>query len=283
MGVHHLLALYALWMGPSWGTLFHVALTAQVVGMLGITAGAHRLWSHRSYSASLPVRVLFMLANCAAHQGSIYHWVRDHRLHHRYSDTDKDPHNIHRGFFYAHIGWLLETKPRRTDLPALDDLKQDGVVMLQKQWYPGLSHICCFVLPTVYGMWWGHSLWNAYLLFGVLRWVLLLHATWCVNSVAHLSGLRPYKDIPPAENAFTSLVAVGEGWHNFHHTYPYDYRASETGLWNPTTWCIDALALCGHVWNRKTATVVSSCDLSSHPETAPVRDRPGTSVSKMDS
>lgn len=255
IGGHHLLALYALWLGPSWATLFHVFAMAQWVGMLGITAGAHRLWSHQSYSASFPVRVVFMLANSAAHQGSIYQWVRDHRLHHRYSDTDKDPHSIGRGFFYAHMGWLFETSSKRNDMPCLDDLKSDSVVMFQKRTYPVLSHVCCFGLPTLYGMWWGYSAWNAYLYFGVLRWIALLHATWCVNSVAHMWGLRPYKDIPPSENVFTALVAMGEGWHNFHHTYPYDYRASEVRRWNPTTWCIDALASVGLVWGRRVARI----------------------------
>jgi stearoyl-CoA desaturase (delta-9 desaturase) len=253
-GGHHILAAYALWTGPSWTTLAHVFLFAQCIGMLGITAGAHRLWSHRSYAASLPVRVLLMLANTVAHQGTIYHWVRDHRLHHLHSDTDKDPHSIQRGFFYAHMGWLLETKPRRTDIPSLADLEADSVVMFQKRWYPYMAHVIGFGVPAVYGMWWGHTLWNAYLYFGVLRWVLLLHLTWCVNSVAHLWGVRPYKDIPPAESSVTSFLAVGEGWHNFHHAYPYDYRASELGLWNPTTVWIDMLAALGHVWDRKVAT-----------------------------
>jgi stearoyl-CoA desaturase (Delta-9 desaturase) len=253
LGAHHLLALYALWTSPSWTTLFHVAAMAQAIGMLGITAGAHRLWSHRSYVAALPVRILYMLANSAAHQGSIYHWVRDHRLHHRFSDTDKDPHNIGRGFFYAHVGWLLEEAPKRDDMPCLDDLKSDSVVMFQKRNYPVVSHLCCFVLPTFYGMWWGHSLWRAYLYFGVLRWVALLHATWCVNSVSHMWGMRPYRNIPPSENLFTALVAVGEGWHNFHHAYPFDYRASEIGLWNPTTVWIDLMAALGLVWGRKAA------------------------------
>lgn len=252
-GAHHALAAYSLWMGPSWATLFHVILFAQTIGMMGITAGAHRLWSHRSYSASAPVRVLLMLANCAAHQGTIYHWVRDHRLHHQHSDTEKDPHTIQRGFFYAHIGWLLETKAHRDDIPSLEDLKQDSIVMFQRRHYLVLTNIFSFVLPTVYGVWWGHTPWAAFLYFGVLRWVALLHMTWCINSVAHMWGSRPYKDIPPSQNLFASLVAVGEGWHNFHHAYPYDYRASELGLWNPTTVFLDVLKAYGLIWDCKVA------------------------------
>jgi stearoyl-CoA desaturase (delta-9 desaturase) len=255
IGAHHILALYALWTCPAWATMLHVIAMAHWIGILGITAGAHRLWSHRSYSASLPVRLLYMLANSAAHQGSIYHWARDHRLHHRHSDTDKDPHNIGRGFFYAHVGWLFVDSPKQDEMPCLEDLEADSVVMFQKRTYPVLSHVCCFGLPTLYGMWWGYTPWNAYLYFGVLRWVLLLHATWSVNSVAHMWGMRPYKNIASAENLLVSLGAIGEGWHNFHHTYPYDYRASETGRWNPTTVWIDGLARIRLVSNRKTAPI----------------------------
>ena len=79
----------------------------------------------------------------------------------------------------------------------------------------------------------------------MLRYVICLHATWSVNSVAHSFGNRPYnKNIPPCESKFTSIVACGEGWHNFHHVYPYDYAASEYGIlnqWNPTKLWIDFL------------------------------------------
>ena len=78
-----------------------------ITGALGITAGAHRLWSHRSYKARLPARIIMMLANSMANQGSILHWSRCHRAHHRASDTPRDPHSSTFGFFYAHVGWLL--------------------------------------------------------------------------------------------------------------------------------------------------------------------------------
>jgi stearoyl-CoA desaturase (delta-9 desaturase) len=77
---------------------------------LGITGGSHRLWAHKSYTASPPLKVLLMLLNAGANQGSIFHWARDHRLHHKFSDTEYDPHTMARGFFFAHVGWLLEKK-----------------------------------------------------------------------------------------------------------------------------------------------------------------------------
>ena len=77
---------------------------------LGITGGAHRLWSHKSYTASKALKIFLMLCNCGTNQGSIFHWSRDHRLHHKFSDSPLDPHNINQGFFFSHVGWLLVKK-----------------------------------------------------------------------------------------------------------------------------------------------------------------------------
>ncbi len=92
-----------------WQTCLLAFMLWPVTG-LGITAGVHRLWAHRSYNASFAYRVLLMLMNSIANQGSIYHWARDHRVHHKFSETDADPHNATRGFFFAHMGWLLVKK-----------------------------------------------------------------------------------------------------------------------------------------------------------------------------
>lgn len=262
--VHHLFALYALSAFPSvgsWRLVFEVLLAAQLSGMLGITASAHRLWSHKSYEAAWPVRFLFMLANSAAHQGSIYHWVRDHRMHHKYTDSDLDPHSIQYGFWYAHMGWLFYKKSPSLREAAgtipMQDMEADSIVMFQKKNYIVLSNLFCFGLPTLYGWYAWDSLWIGYFYFGVLRWILLLHATWCVNSVAHIWGTKPYDErLSARQSAFTSLVAVGEGWHNYHHAYPYDYRASEFGWtaeWNPSTLLLDGLGTLGLVWNQKKA------------------------------
>jgi stearoyl-CoA desaturase (delta-9 desaturase) len=230
-----------------------------MVGMLGITAGAHRLWSHKSYEAAFPIRFVFMLANSAAHQGSIYQWSRDHKMHHKYTDTELDPHSITHGFWYSHIGWIFFRKTDKfreaSQLILMDDLQKDSVVIFQHKYYFILSHFFCFILPTLYGKYMWNSAWIGYLYFGVLRWVLLLHATWCVNSVAHMWGTTPYNPrISSKQSAVTSLIAVGEGWHNYHHTYPYDYRASEfnwNSEWNPTTLLLDGLSSVGLVWNKK--------------------------------
>lgn len=106
-------------------------------GAFGITAGAHRLWSHRSYKAKWPLRLILMISQTLAFQNSIYEWVRDHRVHHKFTDTDADPHNAKRGFFFSHIGWLMMKK--HTDVREkgktvdMTDLESDPIVMFQKR------------------------------------------------------------------------------------------------------------------------------------------------------
>jgi len=204
-----------------------------------------------------------MLCNSIANQGSIFHWARDHRVHHKFSETNADPHNATRGFFYAHMGWLFVKKHpdvvkagRELDF---SDLLEDSVVMFQKKLDPWFALYCCFVAPAqIASKFWGEDFWNGFFVCGGLRYVSILHFTWLVNSAAHLYGDHPYDVLSyPAENPFVSFVAVGEGWHNWHHKYPFDYAASEFGIssqFNPSKLFIDVCAKLGMVWDRKRGT-----------------------------
>jgi len=245
-----------------WQTLLWAFILWPISGT-GITAGVHRLWAHRSYDAHWSVRLTLMLWNSIANQGSIFHWARDHRVHHKHSETDADPHNATRGFFYAHMGWLLVKKhPDVMEAGAtLDyaDLKADPFVMFQKRLDPWFTLYMCYLFPgNVASYFWGEDFWSAVWVAGALRYAFVLHATWCVNSAAHLFGNHPYDPKSwPSENPFVSVVAVGEGWHNWHHKYPYDYAASEFGVdrqFNPTKMLIDFWAALGLVTKRKRAT-----------------------------
>jgi len=233
--------------------------------MIGITVGAHRLWSHRSFEASIIVRIILMLFQSIANQGTIYHWSRDHRVHHKYSETDADPHNAKRGFFFAHMGWLLLRKKKEVvkagKVLDLSDLEDDPVVMFQKKLSPFLLLYMCFIMPiqvAVYG--WGEKALNAFFVAAGLRYCVNLHFTFLVNSAAHMFGDHPYdpKSLP-AENPLVSMLTAGEGWHNWHHKYPFDYAASEYGIttqYNPSKLFIDFFACFGLVWGRKRATKV---------------------------
>ncbi|XP_061181164.1 stearoyl-CoA desaturase-like [Saccostrea echinata] len=259
MSALHIGSLYALTLIPTSHPLTWVwAIFYYVVSGLGITAGAHRLWAHKSYKARAPLRCLLALMNAAALQNDILDWSRDHRVHHKYSETDADPHNAKRGFFFAHIGWLLVRKhPNVMEKGSrldFSDLYADKIVMFQRRFYRPLVLVMCFVVPSVVPWYfWGESLWNSYFIGAILRYCVLLNATWSVNSFAHLWGTRPYdKRINPAENLGVTLSAVGEGFHNYHHTFPSDYSTSEYG-WhlNITTVFINCMYYLGQAYDMK--------------------------------
>ncbi|XP_059199227.1 acyl-CoA desaturase-like [Centropristis striata] len=259
MSLLHSGALYGLTLIPS-ASVYTLAFTAgcYFFGNLGVTAGSHRLWSHRSYKASFPLRVFLAFCQTLALQNDIYDWTRDHRVHHKHSETNADPHNATRGFFFSHIGWLLSRKHpdviQKGQKLDLSDLKADKVVMFQRRYYKLLVLSVCFLMPTLVPWYfWGESLAVAYFVPGLLRYVLGLHATWLVNSAAHMWGEKPYdQTISPSENPLVSLAAIGEGFHNYHHTFPFDYSASELDYWlNPTTAFIDLMCLLGLAKDRK--------------------------------
>jgi len=227
----------------------------------GITAGAHRLFSHKSYKAKYPLKVILMIFNCVSFQNDIIEWARDHRVHHKYSETDADPHNAVRGFFFAHIGWLLVKKHQDVKDKGkgidMSDLTSDPLLMFQRRHYKTLVLIFSFIIPTFVPLLWGETLFVSFYTAALLRYAVSLNFTWCVNSVAHMWGNRPYdQHISPRQSVFTAIGAFGEGWHNYHHTFPYDYRTSEFPYTlNPTSLFIDFFYLIGWAYDRKTVSL----------------------------
>ncbi len=158
------------------------------------------------------------------------------------------------------MGWLLVRKhPEVIKKGAkidLSDLESDPLVMFQHRHYVPLALFFCLALPTFVPVYfWGEAAWTSYTV-AVLRYLCILHCTWLVNSAAHMFGSRPYDiNINPSENRLVALLSVGEGFHNYHHTFPHDYSASEW-RWslNGTTLFIDAMAWLGLAWGRKTVS-----------------------------
>ncbi|KAL5232757.1 hypothetical protein ACI65C_000167 [Semiaphis heraclei] len=164
---------------------------------LGITVGAHRLWAHRCYTARLPMRLLLAVFQTLAFQNHIYEWVRDHRVHHKFTDTDADPHNSSRGFFFSHMGWLMVRKhpdvSGKGGVVDMKDLEADPVVMWQKKYYLWLVPLVTFLIPSFIPYWlWQERFWYAFVVVGVTRYMISLHFTWLVNSAAHIWGTKPY-------------------------------------------------------------------------------------------
>jgi len=157
------------------GTFLLSALSSSLIAVTGITAGFHRLWAHRSYNASKPLAYWLALAGSGAAQGSIKWWSRGHRSHHRYTDTDLDPYNAHRGFFFSHIGWTLVKPRRRPGVADVSDLAKNPIVRWQHRNYVRLVLIMAFGVPTVVaGLGWGD--WKGGFVYaGIIRLCIVHH------------------------------------------------------------------------------------------------------------
>jgi len=226
----------------------------QIAAMIGgiifceisITAGYHRLWSHRAYEAHWITRLIFAIGGTFATQNSILHWASDHRIHHRYVDNDlKDPYSAKKGFWYSHMGWMLrdyETNPN-TDYSNCQDLKKDPIVMFQHRHYLALVLAANFGIPLLLGLWHGDIV-GMLLLAGVARLVIAHHFTFFINSLAHIWGNQPYSNKNTSkDNGFLAFITMGEGYHNYHHSFQRDYRNGI--LWwqfDPTKWLIRSLS-----------------------------------------
>ncbi|XP_033226668.1 (11Z)-hexadec-11-enoyl-CoA conjugase-like [Belonocnema kinseyi] len=241
---------------------FVTAIAIGVLSGVGITAGAHRLWAHRAYKAKWPMRMILMILQTVAFQNHIYEWVRDHRVHHKFTDTDADPHNAGRGFFFSHMGWLLVRKHpdvvKKGATVDMSDLEKDPIILWQKRLYIILMPIFCFLIPTwIPCYFFGEKPINAWYLT-LLRYALTLNGTWLVNSAAHIWGNKPFdKTISPTDSLAVGIGAFGEGWHNYHHVFPWDYKAAELGNYkgNITTAFIDMFAWMGQAYDLKTVSV----------------------------
>lgn len=196
-----------------------------------------------------------MLMGSGAFEGSVLWWSRGHRAHHKYVDTDKDPYAVVKGFWHAHVGWMLVRRDRkRMGRATDDDLLADPVVAFQHANYLPLALLMTFVVPTlVAGLGWG-DFFGGYFIAGVARLVFVHHSTFCVNSLAHWAGAATYTDGHTARNSIvTALVTLGEGYHNFHHEFPSDYRNGvEWWQYDPTKVFIYALSLVGLAYDLQT-------------------------------
>ena len=197
-----------------------------IAGGIGIGSGYHRLWSHRAYEAHWIMRLYLAIVGGMTIQNSILIWCIRHRFHHRFVDNnDKDPYSIGRGFWFAHVGWMLrDYESGKLDWSVVPDLERDPVVAWQHKYYWPLVLVTNIALPLLLG-WMVGDIMGVFLLAGVLRLVVSHHVTFFINSLAHMWGSRPYTDENTArDNWFLAIVTYGEGYHNFHHLFQSDYR-----------------------------------------------------------
>ncbi len=215
---------------------------------MSITGGYHRLWAHRAYEAHWSLRLFYMLFGAMAFQNSILIWASLHRVHHRHvDDIDNDPYSIKRGLWFAHIGWMLRDYPSaKLDFANARDLQEDRLVMFQHRHYLVISLAMNIALPPLVGAAFGDP-WGFLLVAGLLRLVINHHFTFFINSLAHWWGRRPYTgDNTARDNDIIALFTYGEGYHNYHHLFQWDYR-NGVRWWqfDPTKWLIASLSWLG--------------------------------------
>ncbi|MFA7344727.1 MAG: fatty acid desaturase [Terrimicrobiaceae bacterium] len=223
---------------------------------LSITLGYHRLFSHLTFQASWPVKVFTLLFGAAAFEGSALAWSADHRRHHKFVDHEEDPYDISRGLFHAHIGWLLFRTGPDTPLTWVRDLQKDRLVWWQHEYYVPVAIAAAFALPAAIGWIWGGPVaaLGAFLIAGVARIVVVHHMTFCINSLCHWIGSRPYSGSCTArDSVLMAICTFGEGYHNFHHEFQHDYRNGvKPWQFDPTKWTIWALSKIGLVRGLRT-------------------------------
>jgi stearoyl-CoA desaturase (delta-9 desaturase) len=243
----HLLCLAAIQTGVRWEWVL-LAVGSYYVRMIGVTAGYHRYFSHRSFKTSRAFQFLLAFWAMTSAQKGVLWWAAHHRHHHKYSDREEDFHSpLQRGFWFSHVGWILSDNHIKTDLTLVRDLSR----------YPEIRFLDRFYVlpPIVYGG-------LLYLLWGFpgLVWgffvstTALYHCTFFINSLTHLFGTVRYRSGDGSRNSFIlALLCCGEGWHNNHHHY--QSAANQGWFW----WEVDlsyyvlvALSWVGLVWDVRT-------------------------------
>jgi stearoyl-CoA desaturase (delta-9 desaturase) len=242
----HLACCAALWTGVTARSLL-LALVLYLVRMFAITAGLHRLFSHRSYRTSRAFQFLLGFVAESSAQGGLLWWAAKHREHHKHSDTALDPHSpAEHGFFVAHVGWIFHERREVADDSSIPDLtRYPELVWLDRNHYAPvlLLGLLCFALDSWSGVVVGLC-WST-----VATW----HATFAINSLAHVQGTQRYVTGDASRNnLWLALLTLGEGWHNNHHWYQGSTRQGFR-WWeiDVTYYLLKLLSVLGVVWDLK--------------------------------
>jgi stearoyl-CoA desaturase (delta-9 desaturase) len=221
VAIIHILAVIGLFYF-SWTNLIVMLVGNWVAGSLGIGLGYHRLLTHRSFQTPKWLERVLAVCGTLALQSGPLQWVTTHRIHHAFTETDKDPHSPRNGVFWSHVGWIFfGTGQNHSELVKQrysPDLMKDKFLVLLSDYYVVPTVISGVIMLAVGG--WSMVLWGVF-----LRVVLGWHSTWLVNSMTHIWGTRRFETRDDSRNnVLIGLLAFGEGWHNNHHAHPTSAR-----------------------------------------------------------
>jgi stearoyl-CoA desaturase (delta-9 desaturase) len=227
-----------------------------LVSGLGITVGYHRLMSHRSFDCPDWVKAGLLIAGAWALQNSAIKWTADHLQHHAHCDEEADPYNAKLGFWHSHCGWLFSER-KHDDIQYVSRVAQDPVALWQHRHYTAIVLVglaLTFAVGFVENGLIGGL--GCFLLAGVGRTFAVLNSTFCINSVCHIWGNQPFSSKDSSRDSWwVSLITFGEGYHNYHHTFPSDYRNGARWYdFDPSKWLIYTLYLLGLASGLRTAS-----------------------------
>lgn len=217
----------------SWPALGIFFLFYWITANLGITLGFHRLVSHRSFKTPKWLEYIFIFCGTLACQGGPIQWIGLHRIHHKYSDTDLDPHDSNKGLWWSHISWMLHNIPADEDVPRYtQDIKDDPFYQFCQKYFIPIQVALGFLLYWLGG--WPFVIWGIF-----VRLVVVFHVTWFVNSATHKFGYVSHESHDFSRNCWwVALLSFGEGWHNNHHAYQYSARHGLAWWEIDVTWMI---------------------------------------------
>jgi stearoyl-CoA desaturase (Delta-9 desaturase) len=256
------------------GTTFYavnhgVTLSAVLIGVVflflttfSISGGYHRLFAHGSYDAHPILKAFYLIFGAASFESSALKWASGHRRHHASLDRDGDPYNIHRGFWWAHMGWVLAKDPASQGISNVGDLERDPMIRFQHRYYVPIAFGVGLGIPLALGFLFGDP-WGGLIIGGFLRLAVFYQATFCINSLAHMIGTQPYSDENSSRDCVvTALLTMGEGYHNFHHTFPADFRNGVNWFeYDPTKWILNgftAVGLAGNLIRTPDAVILKA-------------------------
>ncbi len=240
----HLLPLLAFYTGTTTAD-WVVCIALYWIRMFGVTGVYHRYFSHRTYKTSRVFQFVLALIAMSSSQKGVLWWASNHRVHHKLSDQDGDPHDSRRGFWYSHIGWLYDHR-EATDYSKIRDMaRYPELVFLNKFW---------FLPPAALGLAvWYFMGWSGLLIGFFLSTAILWHGTFTINSLSHMLGSVRYKTGEDSKNNwYLAIITMGEGWHNNHHHFMGSTR--QGFYWwelDVTYYILRALQAVGLVWDIK--------------------------------
>ena len=242
----HLACFFAIWTGVTAEALV-ICVVLYWARMVGVTAGYHRYFAHRTFKTSRAGQFLLaLIAQSSAQRGPIW-WASVHRHHHKHSDTELDHHSPRQsGFLYSHFGWIFSPRSSRPDYESVSDLTQypELVWLDRHQYAPAIA--------LGFGVWL-YAGWSGLVVGFLWSTVVLWHGTFFINSLAHVHGTQRYPTGDDSRNNWwLAVLTCGEGWHNNHHAYQSSTRQGFRWYqWDLSYYVLKALSWTGLVWDLR--------------------------------